>query len=200
MIGMPIEIKKSISKEDIAQMEIISFPGEISVIENIEDAAKAVDYLCSLAVIGFDTETKPAFKKGQKNKVALLQLSGEDKCFLFRLNIIGFPECLKNLLRNPEIIKVGLSLKDDYATMQRLANFTPAGFIELQKFVQKYDIEDSSLQKIFAIIFNRKISKSQRVTNWEAIPLTEGQKKYAATDAWACLRIYHTLLDIDNSI
>ncbi|MGL4293738.1 MAG: 3'-5' exonuclease, partial [Bacteroidales bacterium] len=147
----------------------------------------------TLKVIGFDTETRPAFRKGQINKVALLQLSGEEYCFLFRLNIIGFPECLIDLLRDPSILKIGLSLRDDFMTMRRMAKFEPHGFIELQSYVKKFNIGEASLQKIFAILFGRKISKNQRLSNWEADSLTEGQKKYAATDAWACCRIYETL-------
>lgn len=174
-------------------METISFPGRIVVVQSPQEAEKAVAYLRTLRVIGFDTETRPAFRKGQVNKVALLQLSGEEYCFLFRLNLIGFPECLIELLRDPDILKVGLSLKDDYMTMRRLARFEPQGFIELQHYVKKFNIGETSLQKIFAILFGRKISKSQRLSNWEADVLTEGQKKYAATDAWACYRIYNTL-------
>ncbi len=192
-IGMENNKQTTITKEEISHMELITFPGRIVVVQSLREAEKAVEYLRSLQVIGFDTETKPAFRKGQKNKVALLQLSGNDYCFLFRLNIIGFPECLIQLLKDPAILKIGLSIKDDYATMRRLANFEPDGFVELQHFVKQFDIEEASLQKIFALLFGRKISKSQRVTNWEADVLTEGQKKYAATDAWACLRIYEAL-------
>ena len=182
-----------ITKEEIAQMEPITFPGKIVVIQTLPDAVKAVAYLNSLPVIGFDTETKPAFRKGQVNKVALLQLSGAEYCFLFRVNIIGFPDCLIELLRNTAIYKIGLSLKDDYMAMRRMANFEPSGFIELQNLVKEFNIGEASLQKIFAILFKRKISKSQRLTNWEAEMLTEGQKRYAATDAWACYHIYKEL-------
>ena len=188
----------AISKEEIAGMELITFPGNIVVIQSLEGAEKAVEYLSKQPYIGFDTETKPAFKKGQTNKVALLQLSGGEYCFLFRLNKIGFPKCVIDLLSDKEIIKIGLSLKDDYATMRRLANINPNGFIELQSFVKEFGIKEASLQKIFAILFKKKISKSQRLSNWEAENLTEGQKKYAATDAWACLRIYERLKGITD--
>lgn len=182
-----------ITKEQIAQMDTITFPGRIVVVQTLPETEKAVAYLRTLRIIGFDTETRPAFRKGHVNKVALLQLSGEECCFLFRLNIIGFPECLIDLLRDANVIKVGLSLKDDYTTMQRMARFEPHGFVELQHYVKKFNIGEASLQKIFAILFGRKISKSQRLSNWEADILSEGQKKYAATDAWACYRIYKTL-------
>jgi ribonuclease D len=184
---------RTITKQEIAAMEPVSFAGRIIVIQTEAEAQKAVAYLRTLRFIGFDTETRPAFRKGQVNKVALLQLSGDECCFLFRLNIIGLPECVVDLLRDPKVLKVGLSIKDDYMTMHRMAPFEPQGFVELQNFVKQFGIGEASLQKIYGILFGRKISKSQRLSNWEADTLTEAQKKYAATDAWACYRIFDTL-------
>ncbi len=183
-----------ISKEEVALMPLVSFEKKIIVIDTLAEVAQAVAYLKSHPVIGFDTETKPAFKKGQKHKVALLQLSTEDYCFLFRLNIIGFPEELADLLCDKNTLKIGLSIKDDYMTMRRMAKFDPSGFVELQSFVKNYNIAEASLQKIYAILFGEKISKSQRLSNWEADTLSEGQKRYAAIDAWACLMIYNYLI------
>ena len=159
----------------------------------MSDAKKAVRYLSKFSMIGFDTETRPAYKKGSHHSVSLIQLSTEDTCFLFRVNILGFPKCLSDLLSNPKIKKVGLSLRDDFASINRRQALIPEGFIDLQKIVQEYGITDISLQKVYAILFNKKISKNQRLTNWEADVLTDSQKKYAALDAWACLKIYKKL-------
>ncbi len=183
-----------ISKEEVAQLPLVSFDKKIIVIDTLAEVSKAVAFLRSQSIIGFDTETKPAFKKGQKNKVALIQLSTADYCFLFRLNIIGFPEELADLLCDKNTLKIGLSIKDDYMTMRRMAKFDPSGFVELQSFVKNYNIAEASLQKIYAILFGEKISKSQRLSNWEAETLSEGQKRYAAIDAWACLMIYNHLI------
>lgn len=183
-----------ISKEEVALMPLVSFDKKIIVIDTLAEVSQAVAYLKSHSVIGFDTETKPAFKKGQKNKVALIQLATTDYCFLFRLNIIGFPEELADLLCDKKTLKIGLSIKDDYMTMRRMAKFDPSGFVELQSFVKNYSIAEASLQKIYAIIFGEKISKSQRLSNWETETLSEGQKRYAAIDAWACLMIYNFLI------
>ncbi|MGL5317982.1 MAG: 3'-5' exonuclease [Bacteroidales bacterium] len=162
-------------------------------IQTVEEAEKAVNYLSTFKVLGFDTETKPAFKKGVVNKVALLQLSTADTCFLFRLNMIGMPDSLARLLVSDHVLKIGLSLKDDFAQLNRLCGIAPKGFVELQTFVKPFGIADNSLQKIFAILFQQKISKKQRLTNWAADVLTDAQKKYAALDAWACLSIYNRL-------
>lgn len=174
-------------------MPVASFGGRITVIDTPEQAAEAVAVLMRERVIGFDTETKPSFKKGHTNKVALMQLSTLDQCFLFRLNMIGIGPELTELLESDDITKIGLSVHDDFNVMHRSSKVQPKDFVELQTFVKQYSINDSSLQKIFAIIFGKKISKSQRLTNWEATSLTPSQQAYAATDAWACLMIYNSL-------
>ena len=186
-------MESSITKETLSTLKIESFDGRIIVVQSLNEAEKAVKYLSGYPIIGFDTETRPSYKKGARYGVALIQLSTENTCFLFRLNIIGFPKCLIALLSNPNVKKVGLSLRDDFASMNRRQAFFPDGFIDLQKMVQEYGITDISLQKIYAILFDKRISKNQQLTNWEADILTDSQKKYAALDAWACLKIYNKL-------
>jgi ribonuclease D len=186
-------VGKSITKEEISSFEIEEFPGEIYVIDNPVDSRKAVRYLSQFKLLGFDTETRPSFTRGLLRSVALVQISTSNICFLFRLKKCEFPLSLINLLSNPEILKIGLSLKDDFLSMSRSFKFSPKGFVDLQKIVLKHDIEDLGLQKIYAILFQKKISKNQRLTNWEAEELSEAQKKYAALDAWACLKIYEYL-------
>lgn len=186
-------LKLSITKQQISTMPVATFTGSITVVDTPERAAEAVAVLMRERVIGFDTETKPSFKKGQTNKVALMQLSTLDQCFLFRLNIIGIGPELTQLLESDDITKIGLSIHDDFNVMHRSSKVQPKAFVELQTFVRDYSITDSSLQKIFAIIFGKRISKSQRLTNWEAPVLTPSQQAYAATDAWACLMIYNSL-------
>jgi len=146
----------------------------------------------------FDTETKPAFKRGQVHKVALLQLATEEACFLFRLNLIGYPDGLEAIISDPGIRKIGLSLRDDFAAIYKRSARKPENFIDLQVFVDKFGIDDNSLQKIYAILFGRKISKNQRLSNWEAPTLSIAQQSYAAIDAWACLRIYNHLTHISR--
>ncbi|MDE6351802.1 MAG: 3'-5' exonuclease domain-containing protein 2 [Muribaculaceae bacterium] len=183
----------SITKEQITQLPVRSYSGRAILINTMSDARAAMTYLNKQSIVGFDTETRPSFKKGQVHKVALLQLSTPDECFLFRLNHLGLFEELRKFLCNESIVKVGLSIKDDFHALNRLEPIEPAGFIELQSHVKNFEIADNSLQKIFAIIFNERISKTQRLTNWEADVLTEAQQAYAALDAWACLKIYNYL-------
>ena len=124
-----------------------------------------------------------------------MQISTEDTCFLFRLNILGFPPQIIEFFNNPNILKVGLSIKDDFLMLRaRASGFDPQGFIELQSFVKAFGIEDNSLQKIYAILFEKKISKAQRLSNWESEILSRGQQHYAALDAWACRSIYMSLI------
>lgn len=171
-------------------MPVARFEGKIHVIDNAADARAAVAFLMRQPYIGFDTETRPSFHKGELHNVALVQLSTLDECFLFRVNRMGFTEPLRQLMESADVLKVGLSTKDDFHGLNRLAPFTPGGFVELQNYVKKYNIADMSLQKVYAIIFGEHISKGQRLTNWEAPSLTPPQQSYAALDAWACLKIY----------
>ena len=183
----------TISKEQITELPIETFSGKIVVADNENDIEKAIAYLSTQTEIGFDTETKPAFRKGQNNKVALMQLSSMDTCFLFRLNKIGYPDALDDILCNAEIKKIGLSLKDDFTAIRKRTDKKPVNFIDLQSFVDNYGIDDNGLQRIYAIVFGKKISKNQRLSNWEAAQLTPAQQTYAAIDAWACLKIYKKL-------
>lgn len=196
---MPIRtIYEKIPKEEIEQMPKVFFPGKIYIIETQDEVQNAVSFLKQFSILGLDTETRPSFKKGEKHKVSLLQLSTLEECFLFRLNLIDLPLCVIQLLSNPDILKVGLSLHDDISALKRRKEFTPSAFFDLQEYVKKFDIEDLSLQKIYANIFHSRISKRQRLTNWEAENLTESQKQYAAIDAWACIRLYKELKEIER--
>lgn len=180
-------------KAKIASLPCVLFDGRIVVVVSESEAAKAVDYLLSQDVLGIDTETRPSFRRGTNYKVSLLQVSSREVCFLFRLNHIRMCEPVRRLLEDEKVLKVGLSLHDDIAALKRLKNFTPGNFFDLQKHVNEIGIEDLSLQKIYANLFGQKISKTQRLTNWEADVLSEKQKGYAATDAWSCIKIYDEL-------
>lgn len=183
-------IYNKFDKGAISGLPLVSFPGKIIVILSESEASKAVDYLLSCDILGVDTETRPAFKKGQQHKVALLQVSTSDQCFLFRLNLIGMSESIIRLLTNKTVPMVGLSWHDDLMALHRRKDFEPGNFVDIQDVISKIGIEDMSLQKLYANLFHQKISKRQRLTNWEADVLTEKQKRYAATDAWACINLY----------
>lgn len=182
-----------ISKEQLSELPLVEYPGTMSVVDTADAAVRAMAEIRRHSVVGFDTETKPSFRKGQLNKVSLIQISTGSHCYLFRLNKIGFMPLLQEFMEDEGLTKVGLSLKDDFMVLNRLAPFTPAGFVDLQTTVRSYDIADMSLQKVYAILFGARISKSQRLTNWEAPQLTPQQMVYASIDAWACLRIYKLL-------
>ena len=186
-------VRRTIDKDELKELPKVVFPGRIHVIQSESETEKAVAYLLSLPILGINSETRPSFTKGQSHKVALLQISSEECCFLFRLNMTGLTQPLVDLLENPGIIKVGLSLKDDFMMLHKRAPFNQQSCIELQDYVRQFGIQDKSLQKIYAILFKEKIS------NWEADVLSDGQKQYAATDAWACLNIYNLLQELKRT-
>ena len=188
--------KISISPEEIGELSLAAFPGEITVIDAVDDKFfAAVRYLRRQTVLGFDTETRPTFSPEQhSNGTAILQLSGKEKAFLFRVQKLGLPKQLASILASSTIIKVGAATKDDVKGLQAITAFKSRSFVDLQSMVWEYGIRDKSVKKMAAIILGVKISKAQQLSNWEAEHLSESQMKYAATDAWICREMYLKLL------
>lgn len=189
-------IYKKYNKECIKNLAPLTFSGRIYTILNEEEANRAVDYLLSQPLLGFDTETRPTFRKGETHPVALLQVATVDTAFLFRLCRMGVTDSIVRLLSDRTVEKVGLSLKDDFHNLHRSRPFEVGTFFELQNEVKMLGVEDMSLQKIYANFFERKISKSQRLSNWEADVLSPAQQQYASIDAWACIHIHQRLKEL----
>ena len=194
MFGMKKTIYNKFDKATINALPLVEYPYKINVILNEYEAERAVDYLLTCDILGVDTETKPAFRRGQNHKVALLQVATREQCFLFRLNHLGLPQPIIRLLSNRMVPMVGLSWHDDIMSLHRRAEFTPGWFIDIQDIIGNIGIEDKSLQKLYANLFGEKISKRQRLTNWEADVLSDKQKEYAAIDAWACINLYDEIM------
>lgn len=192
---------ESITREDLEKLEYASFPGKIQVIESVgAEFNRAIAYLRSQKIIGFDTETRPCFGPNQpRYSVSLLQLSGPGKAYLFRLKSMGMHRRLCNLLSDKRIIKVGAAIHDDIRGLQKLNDFRADGFVDLQKIVADYGIRDKSVKKMTAIILGFRISKTQQLSNWEAEELSESQCKYAATDAWVCREMYIKLMNSEKN-
>ena len=186
-------------KQRIADLPRVLFERRIVVILTESEAQKAVDYLLSQPILGVDTETRPSFKKGRANKVALLQVASHEVCFLFRLNQLGISPAVKRLLEDKKVPKIGLSWHDDLNMLHKSGDFETGYFIDLQNHVREIGVEDLSLQKLYANFFGQKISKRERLTNWEADILNDKQKQYAATDAWACIMLYEELMRLEET-
>lgn len=186
-------------KEAIHELPQVLFTGRIIVITSEKKADKAVDFLLKQSILGVDTETRPVFRKGQSYKVSLFQVATHDTCFLFRLNILGITPSIKRLLENTETKMIGLSWHDDLLALHKRSDFKKGNFIDLQDIIGDLGIKDLSLQKLYANIFRQKISKRQRLTNWNNETLSEKQKQYAATDAWACIQLYEEIMRLKMS-
>ena len=183
-----------ISKDLLQWMPLAAFEGEVVVVDKPEQVAEAVAYLRTQPIVGVDTEARPSFQRGIHYPTALVQIASHERCYLFRLTHIGMPQELADFFADEKICKVGLAFKDDINGLRRRRNFVPANCVDIQKMVPQYGILDLGLQKLFAICFGKKISKSQQLTNWENSHLTPEQARYASTDAWATLLIYEDLL------
>ena len=192
-------IYSKFDKSRIATLPRVLFEGHIIVVLSEAEAAKAVDYLLSQTILGVDTETRPSFKKGHQYKVSLLQVATRDICFLFRLNYLALSPSVKRLLEDVTVPKIGLSWHDDLTMLHRLGDFSAGCFVDLQDHVREIGVEDLSLQKLYANFFGQKISKRERLTNWEADVLSDRQKLYAATDAWACVMLYEELMRLETT-
>ena len=180
-----------ISNEETAALPAIEFKGEIRIIEHERDIVPACKFLMKQAVVGFDTETRPSFRPGISYRVSLLQLSTPQLCFLFRLNKIPLAKPILQVLETDSILKIGADVAGD---LRSLRHFRDGGFVDLQSIAPEWGIEDKSLRKLSAIVLRQRVSKAQRLSNWEAATLTDKQKLYAATDAWVCTAIYDKLL------
>ena len=192
-------IYQKYDKALIGTLPGVHFEGRIEVVFTESEARKAVDYLLSQPILGIDTETRPTFRKGPMHQVALLQVSSHEVCFLFRLNQLRLSPSVKRFLEDMTVPKIGLSLNDDLHQLQRLGDFKAGRFVDLQDHVKEIGVEDMSLQKLYANFFGERISKRQQLTNWEADVLTDKQKLYAATDAWACIMLYEELMRLEQT-
>ena len=192
---------ESITPKEMEKLDFASFPGKIQVIDSVgAEFNRAITYLRSQKIIGFDTETRPTFSPDQpRYGVALLQLSGPDKAFLFRINKMGMHRRLCNLLASEKVVKVGAAIHDDILGLQRKHDFVPSQFVDLQKIVWEWGIRDKSVKKMAAIILGFRVSKTQQLSNWEAESLSEAQCRYAATDAWVCREMYLKLLNSEKN-
>lgn len=192
-------IYEKFDKSVIGTLPRVVFEGRIVVVLSEYEASLAVRYLLSQSILGMDTETRPSFRRGQLNSVALLQVSSHDVCFLFRLNLLGMSPSVRRLLEDTTVPKIGLSLRDDLNSLHRLGDFKTGRFIDLQDHVREIGVEDMSLQKLYANLFGQRISKREQLTNWEADILKDKQKIYAATDAWACIMLYEELMRLEET-
>ena len=182
-----------VTPEEVNALPLTYYEGEIVLIDEPEKVNKAVEEIKKYSVIGFDTETKPTFVKGQFHHISLIQLAIPDKVFLFRINHTGFTNSLLDLLSNEKILKIGVGLRDDLTGLQKIKDFNPAGFEEIHKYVIELGVRNTGLRKLAAILMKVRISKGQQTSNWENTILTKNQQSYAATDAWVCLEMYNLL-------
>jgi ribonuclease D len=183
----------SLTEDEVKSLPLLQFDGKVTLIDNMDTFYQVIDNIGKSSIVGFDTETKPSFRKGRRNTVSLLQLADDRNAWLFRLNMIGLPPELAAILADENLHKVGVAIHDDIKALRSVSPFEPGGFVDLQGIVAGHGIKQLGLKKLSAIVLGYRISKSQQVSNWEASALTESQQLYAATDAWICRRIYLAL-------
>lgn len=185
--------KLSISKEEINQLPMYRFSGKTTLIESAEEAQKAIEKLKSEKILGFDTETRAAFKKGESYSVSMLQLATDTDAYLFRLNKVGMSQELADILANPEVVKAGVGLRDDIKAIKKLIPFEDNNFVDLATVAQEKNITNFGLRALTAIVLDKRLSKNAKISNWERKELTREQISYAACDAVVGYEIYMKL-------
>ena len=182
-----------VTPEEVNSLPLTYYEGKIILIQDADKINEAVEEINQHNVIGFDTETRPTFTKGQFHHISLIQLAIPDKVFLFRINHSSFAKPLVDLMANESILKVGVGLRDDIIGLQKLQGFEPGGFKELHDYVIDLGVRNTGLRKLAAILLRIRISKGQQTSNWENTKLSYNQLRYAATDAWVGLEMYNVL-------
>lgn len=182
-----------IDKKEVQELDTIRFEDEIIVIDSKEDLVEVLAKLSREEVLGFDTETKPSFKKGEYHAPAIIQIATLQTAYLIRIQKTGYTNELKTFFESPTIKKIGISIRDDLKDLQKVRPFKPGGFIDMNSIAQRFQISQIGVRSLTAIFLNKRVSKGQQTSNWENEELTDAQKGYAATDAWICLKIYITL-------
>lgn len=189
--------QSTIDNDTVASLPAARFAGQIVIVDKNEQIEEACNDLKRYDVIGFDTETRPSFRAGVSYKVGLLQLSTPDTCYLFRLSHIRLDNRILKILGSRQILKIGADVTGDIRALHALRNFHADGFVDLQVEASRWGIEEKSLRKLSAIVLNMRVSKAQRLSNWEAEILTQQQQEYAATDAWVCIEIMKELQRVE---
>lgn len=181
------------SKEEINLLPVRSWEGAVHLVRSLEQAEAAIERLAGEKLLGFDTETRPAFRKGQKFRPSLLQLAAATEVFLFQLQHIGLPEGVMAILGDSTIIKTGVALAQDLSSLQGLRSFTPRGFVDLGPMARQRGFRNQGLRGLAAAVCGFRITKSARTTNWANDILTAQQIRYAATDAWVGRELHQRL-------
>lgn len=184
---------KEISKEQLNELPLIKYEGKVEVVDSPSRLNKALEEIRAFDAVGFDTESKPTFRKGEYNHVSLIQFAVPEKVYLVRINKTGFTTQLQSFFSEKHPLKVGISIRDDIKDLQKLAYFTPGSVIDLNTVAKTLEVQHAGVRKLTAVFLKGRVSKTQQTTNWERDQLTSRQIRYAATDAWVCLEIYHKL-------
>lgn len=185
-----------LTRDQINQLPLHRYDGVVRLIGSDEDLAQTIPSLSKEKLFGFDTETRPTFKKGKSYLPSLLQLAGQKAVYIFQLRNLTFPNALIDILSNPKIKKAGVALDFDIKELQKISPFTPASFVELGKLASECGIGNKGLRGLAACVLGFRISKGVKTSNWERNDLTKAQIRYAATDAWVSREIYLKLIDL----
>jgi ribonuclease D len=189
-VTSPTTFPTTIAKADVNALPLARYEGPISLVADTRAAHAAVDYLRDEALVGFDTESRPSFRRGDNHPVALLQMAGAERVYLFQLHLLDNLDPVLALLADPAIRKAGVAIRDDIKKLQELGDFTPRNFVEISDLSRRLEVSNTGLRNLSAMFLGYRVSKGAQVTNWARPDLTQPQITYAATDAWISRLLY----------
>lgn len=184
---------RRMSKDEINACPMERWTGPVSVVRTKDELAAATPKLAGHSLLGFDTETRPAYKKGESYPPSLLQLANDEEVFIFQFKHLGLAKPLRNILADPAIIKAGVGLDYDIRELNKMSSFKAAGFVDLGDIAKKANIKNHGLRGLAAVLLGFRISKGAQTSNWAKDVLAPHQVQYAATDAWVGRKLYLTL-------
>jgi ribonuclease D len=187
---LPLEYRRTISREEIARLPIRRYEGEVHVVATAEELERALADIRQDSVVGFDTETRPAFRKGEDYLPCLVQVATARRVYLLQLQRLDFSRAIAELLASPHIVKAGVALAGDLSQLQRLFPLEPVSIVDLGHVARRHGNRQTGLRNLAALFLNARIPKGARTTNWAAARLSPAQIGYAATDAWISRELY----------
>jgi ribonuclease D len=187
---MDSDLLRTISREEVTDLPIRRYEGEVVLVGTPADRDRAMADILSEAVLGFDTETRPSFRKGQSYFPSLAQVATGRAVYLFRLEKTDFSAEMVRLLEAPEIAKTGVAIADDLRQLKALFQFDPRRIVDPGLIARRHGLAQTGLRNLAAIFLGFRIPKGNRTSNWAAQRLNPAQIAYAATDAWACRELY----------
>jgi ribonuclease D len=187
---LPEALRRTVSKDEINELPVRRYEGKVCLVASAQDAALALEDVLAESVVGFDTETRPAFRPGESYLPCLAQVATARAVYLFQLQQQDFSAPMAAILSSPGVAKAGVSVADDLRNLKKLFDFSSEGVVDLGTVAKRHGLKQSGVRNLAGLFLGYRIPKGTKTSNWAARQLSPQQIAYAATDAWVCRELY----------